>query len=483
MKKQIKSLIVAAVMAFVLPLQAFAVSTDAAASFQENGNQANVSVTLQHPDAGAGVTALEMTFHLEAMAGSLNQAQLSFDFNESLPGTVKEHRFNPQDNTLKVYVAGAEDGIFRNDTVNLGTIRLESSSGERIQLKVVTGTTAPDAQLSDDLKLLTGGTTMRSMAMEESSALLNAEGSSQTPDRPSRPSRPNDRDDDDDDDDDLRPSRPSRPNKPSKNDKPQDIEEAVKPTTPPPASQQPSAPTNSANAAGSSAAFADNVYSEAQLKDEFAKGDVVELDVTQRTKLSDKAFEMLKEKKGSLLKLVGRDYTWIFDSKEIKNPSVAGGIFDSAVSFTVSAELDAAIQTFAGDVPYLVFETAYSGELPGKTVLRLQLDKDTYAGKTLYVYHQPQPGEPTEIAQVTADENGIVEISMEHCSVYFLTTEQIKAGEEDSKETAQPIEPSEPAQTPAQEEGVSMGLVLTIVAAILIIAAGAGIYFYRNKKA
>lgn len=176
MKKQIKGLVVAAMMVLALPLQAFAAS-DASTTIHADGNKADVSVTLQREGAGEGVTSLQMTLDVKAQIGSLEQSQVHFQFNESLPGTVHRYTYNQENNTLTIYVAGANSGLFTGDKVDLGTVQVTSNTGDYVQASITAGSQ------EDSLKLLSGGTNLQTMTMQETTSYVE-DGTTNVPSEP-----------------------------------------------------------------------------------------------------------------------------------------------------------------------------------------------------------------------------------------------------------------------------------------------------------
>ena len=138
MNKKIIGLIGAAVLVMALPLQGLA-AADAAANLQSVEGGAKVSLDLQHTGAGEGVNALQMSFTLSPVVGSLDKADVSFVFDEDLPGTVKTYRYNQSTNVLTVYVAGANGALFENDKADLGSIQVEAAEGEYLEVSITTG--------------------------------------------------------------------------------------------------------------------------------------------------------------------------------------------------------------------------------------------------------------------------------------------------------------------------------------------------------
>lgn len=168
MNKKITSLIGAAVLVMALPLQGLA-AADADASLQPVDQGANVSLKLQQ-GAGEGVNALQMSFTLSPVVGSLYKANVSFAFDEDLAGTVKRYRFDQENNVLTVYVAGANGKLFQNDEADLGEIQVESTDGEYLEVSITSGLPSdaehPAEEMATGLSLLRAGSSKQDLSIQ-----------------------------------------------------------------------------------------------------------------------------------------------------------------------------------------------------------------------------------------------------------------------------------------------------------------------------
>ena len=108
---------------------------------------------------------------LNLVAGSLSQADVNFKFNEKLPGTVHEFRFDEETNELTVYVAGANGKLFNGQTVDLGQVEITSASGDYLEVTLSTGGMSQEED-SKDLVLLTGRTNKSYPTMQYTTATL-----------------------------------------------------------------------------------------------------------------------------------------------------------------------------------------------------------------------------------------------------------------------------------------------------------------------
>ncbi len=477
MNKQIKRLIVAAMMILALPMQIFAAS-EAAASIQANGNQASVSVSLQNQAAGEGVTALQMILDVQVAVGSLNQAQVGFTFNENLPGTIQRYSYNQEKHTLTIYVAGAKNGLFTNGSVDLGNISVTSNTGDYIKLSITTG------DREDSLQILSGGTNLKTMSMQAVTANIEA-GTAVVPTQPpqetSQPSvtaTPT-----------AKPSVTATPTaKPSATAAPTAKPGATTaPTAKPGATTAPTAKPGATAAPGATVApdatavpgttaapneeaaiSGTGEYTASDVEKAFKEqGGIVEFDVTNKAIVDAKAFALLKDAENTTLRLSGNGYTWNFKAADITDSSVVGNSFNSAIQFAVKDSIKQKIESFLEGNDYIAFETAYSGTLPGKATLELQLDKAAYAGKTLELYYQPENGDAELVSEVTADANGMVSLSLDHCSVYFLAIKTNNA----NADASQPVNATTSVVISESTSNVPVAGIVAIVLLVVVIAA------------
>lgn len=190
MHKKIIGLIGAAVLVMALPLQGLA-AADAAANLQSVEGGAKVSLDLQHTGAGEGVNALQMSFTLSPVVGSLDKADVSFVFDEDLPGTVKTYRYNQNTNVLTVYVAGANGALFENDKADLGSIQVEAAKGEYLEVSITTGLPNQEegssAEMVSGLTLLRASSSAQKLTMQAETLAVNVGELSPAPEPTQQP--------------------------------------------------------------------------------------------------------------------------------------------------------------------------------------------------------------------------------------------------------------------------------------------------------
>ena len=190
MNKKIIGLIGAAVLVMALPLQGLA-AADAAANLQSVEGGAKVSLDLQHTGAGEGVNALQMSFTLSPVVGSLDKADVSFVFDEDLPGTVKTYRYNQNTKVLTVYVAGANGALFENDKADLGSIQVEAAKGEYLEVSITTGLPNQEegssAEMVSGLTLLRASSSAQKLTMQAETLAVNVGELSPAPEPTQQP--------------------------------------------------------------------------------------------------------------------------------------------------------------------------------------------------------------------------------------------------------------------------------------------------------
>ena len=130
MKKFVSSLLAAIMLlALALPVSAFA-GENAQVELTAEGDRA--AVRLQLPaNTGKGITALQLTFQVTAPA----DAQLDFDFADDLPGSVQQVRYQAQQGTLTIYVAGTAQ-LFSQDQAYLGQLVASGDQEGDVVVKV-----------------------------------------------------------------------------------------------------------------------------------------------------------------------------------------------------------------------------------------------------------------------------------------------------------------------------------------------------------
>lgn len=130
MKKWLATLLLGAALTLTA-LPVAAQGTDSTVTMNADGSHASVSLTLPQ-EAAWDVTALRLSFQVE----SSNGAKAQFDFDDGLPSSVQQYRYNEETGRLTVYIAG-RDEFLKNGTVSLGEIQLDAAPGTVATVRVV----------------------------------------------------------------------------------------------------------------------------------------------------------------------------------------------------------------------------------------------------------------------------------------------------------------------------------------------------------
>ncbi|RPF42026.1 concanavalin A-like lectin/glucanase superfamily protein [Hydrogenoanaerobacterium saccharovorans] len=120
--------------------------------------------------------------------------------------------------------------------------------------------------------------------------------------------------------------------------------------------------------------------------------------------------------------LNGGWYQWIFKAENVQNDMPGIVYFDTRIAVD---ENNAEIAKLTNGVDTTTLHFNYEGDLPGKTIIRVQQEK--YANKTVYVYyHNPAKNRLELIASnVKADEKGWLQFIITHCSDYVISEKPI----------------------------------------------------------
>ena len=226
------------------------------------------------------------------------------------------------------------------------------------------------------------------------------------------------------------------------------------------------------------------LFSAQQVMDAFrqqAEESSVVIGVGQQAKVSQKAFELLKDRPDAQMRLEGEGYTWVFAGDTIAETTVPGGVFDTSISLTISEQAQKRIQEFAQGAAYQAVETAFSGQLPGPAQLEVTMRE--VAGKNCTMYWLPEEGEPVSIADVQVDGTGKAVLPLEHCSVYFLMVRSDSpVNSEVSSSAASDSGADSASQQVQAQPQKSLPVALIGTVAVVAVAAVAGYCIWRGKK-
>lgn len=214
----------------------------------------------------------------------------------------------------------------------------------------------------------------------------------------------------------------------------------------------------------------EKLFSAQQVMDAFdaQPGDVT-LRLNDQPIVSQMAFVLLMERTEGVLRLEGNGYAWSFDRADLTSTELPGGVFDTSVNLQPDESILERIRSYTGDAAMTALDTAFSGALPGKAVLELTVDPAIFGNTRCGLFYLPDAGDPERVATVEVDENGLVNLPLEHCSIYYLVVEETLPEAPDS----QPAEsvPEQPDETAPAQGGVSPAIPVAVAAAVILVVA------------
>ena len=196
----------------------------------------------------------------------------------------------------------------------------------------------------------------------------------------------------------------------------------------------------------------------------------VTLDVSVQSTVSQKAFELLANRPDAELRLEGDGYAWVFTGGTIQSAELPDGVFAAGVTQGVDDDAAARISQVAAGAPWYGFDTAFSGQLPGPANLEIVVNTTAFVGMRCGLYWLPEEGDAERVATVEVDENGRVSLPLEHCSIYFLVTEE--PVEDVVTPPAGEAPTQDAVQTQPQPEAAGGFPLLPVVIGIAVVLAG-----------
>ena len=194
--------------------------------------------------------------------------------------------------------------------------------------------------------------------------------------------------------------------------------------------------------------------------------------------IDKEVFETLATKENATLSINYGNITWKFDSDIITKTDT---MFTPSVQ--VSAEKFAHIKP--DDITDGLFiEFAYDGQLPGEADITIFVGTDKFGEgeKDLNLYYYNDITAEYEDMGTARYNNGNVTLSLDHCSTYALTEEELSVSEDPSNPeeevTTNPDSENEKDETP--KTGVNN--IYVIVAGLLVVISAGIIVFVKRMK-
>lgn len=199
------------------------------------------------------------------------------------------------------------------------------------------------------------------------------------------------------------------------------------------------------------------------------------VNVEKATEIDKSVFEKLSNTKESSLTINTSNAVWEFESSDIKNKDV-----------TLKTEIKVQKNPFEKiknttikDALFIDF--SHSGNLPGKANVTLNVGTEKYGNseKTLYLYYYNEDTKKYEYIDEVIYNKGSVTLTLEHCSMYSLSSTKIN----ENSQTITSTENSE-AENSGEKDGTPDTGVKDMIEYALAITtiAGIGIISLKKKK-
>lgn len=134
-------------------------------------------------------------------------------------------------------------------------------------------------------------------------------------------------------------------------------------------------------------------------------------------------------------------YGWKFNGPDIKNPDMN---IDLTIKFETEKQKEIEKLTNQSNMMYVSF--AHHGPLPGPATIKVKVDEKYKNGDIVYLYYfNEEKGTIEQNGDGFPVKDGYAEFTIDHCSVYYLSTEKME--EKETKPSPKPVEPT-PEPTP-----------------------------------
>lgn len=115
-------------------------------------------------------------------------------------------------------------------------------------------------------------------------------------------------------------------------------------------------------------------------------------------------------------------YSWLFNGKDVTAPAD----FDMGVTF--SGGDNSSVKALANGASLVYLNFAHHGALPGKATVSVRVSDTFKDGQTLYFYYyDPEKKSAELMAQGVKVVNGYADLTITHCSSYFLSAKAVGA--------------------------------------------------------
>lgn len=215
------------------------------------------------------------------------------------------------------------------------------------------------------------------------------------------------------------------------------------------------------------------------------EGSTINVDMNGSVVVPGDIFDSIKGKDITITFDMGNGIIWSVDGKSI-TADKAGDI-DFSVKTGVKAVPVDIVNNITGESYSIQLSLAYEGDFGFTAVLSIGLGKENAGYTASLYYYNESTGELEFICSDEVAQDGTVSLAFTHASDYVIAIDGKQEGGDGAAESAQPdgkdgTAGNGTAMEKPSQEGQQWRLWWLIVAGVLVLAMGAGVFFIRKKK-
>ena len=215
------------------------------------------------------------------------------------------------------------------------------------------------------------------------------------------------------------------------------------------------------------------------------EGSTINVDMNGSVVVPGDIFDSIKGKDITITFDMGNGITWSVNGKSI-TADKAGDI-DFSVKTGVNTVPVDIVNNVTGESYSIQLSLAYEGDFGFTAVLSIGLGKENAGYTASLYYYNESTGELEFICSDEVAQDGTVSLAFTHASDYVIAIDGKQEGGDGAAESAQPdgkdgTAGNGTAMEKPSQEGQQWRLWWLIVAGVLVLAMGAGVFFIRKKK-
>ncbi len=215
------------------------------------------------------------------------------------------------------------------------------------------------------------------------------------------------------------------------------------------------------------------------------EGSVINVDMNGSVVVPGDIFDSIKGKDITITFDMGSGILWSVDGKNITTDKA--GDIDFSVKTGVKAVPVDIVNNVTGESYSIQLSLAYEGDFGFTAVLSIGLGKENAGYTASLYYYNESTGELEFICSDEVAQDGTVSLAFTHASDYVIAIDGKQEGGDGAAESAQPdgkdgTAGNGTAMEKPSQEGQQWRLWWLIVAGVLVLAMGAGVFFIRKKK-